>query len=198
VSPWSLPKPRPYEHLAEAEKAGISIRLADSQFEIKDGSIHVSGGLNGAGTFDVLYPALGCSVGSELAVRLGAASNEVGCLVVDGYQQTVDGIFAAGDVVSDLHQISVATGHAAVAVTAIHKSLGGGSATTRSDLVRPGFLGARNAPRLSAAADTRPFAATRREQAGTIQHCVFAAAELRLGGENQQKVRIIRTDGRPL
>jgi type IV secretion system protein TrbG len=27
---------------------------------------------------------------------------------------------------------------------------------------------------------------------------LFAAAELRLGGENQQKVRIIRTDGRPL
>jgi type IV secretion system protein VirB9 len=27
---------------------------------------------------------------------------------------------------------------------------------------------------------------------------LFAAAELRLGGENQQKVRIIRNDGRPL
>jgi type IV secretion system protein VirB9 len=27
---------------------------------------------------------------------------------------------------------------------------------------------------------------------------LFAAAELRLGGENQQKVRIIRSDGRPL
>ena len=26
---------------------------------------------------------------------------------------------------------------------------------------------------------------------------LFAAAELRLGGEDQQKVRIVRTDGRP-
>ena len=26
---------------------------------------------------------------------------------------------------------------------------------------------------------------------------LFAAAELRLGGENQQKVRIVRADGRP-
>jgi type IV secretion system protein VirB9 len=26
---------------------------------------------------------------------------------------------------------------------------------------------------------------------------LFAAAELRLGGEHQQKVRIVRTDGRP-
>ena len=112
------------KHLKEAEEAGISVRLADSQLEIKDGSIHVSGGLNGAETFDVLYPALGCSVGSELAVRLGAAANEVGCLVVDEHQKTtVGGIYAAGDVISDLHQISVATGHAAIAATAIHKSL---------------------------------------------------------------------------
>ena len=26
---------------------------------------------------------------------------------------------------------------------------------------------------------------------------LFAAAELRLGGDSQQKVRIVRTDGRP-
>jgi thioredoxin reductase (NADPH) len=116
-------RPSP-EHLAEAEEARISVLLADSRLEIKDRSIHVSGGLKGAETFDVLYPALGCSVGSELALGLGAASNEVGCLVVDEHQQTtVEGIYAAGDVVSDLHQISVATGHAAVAATAIHKSL---------------------------------------------------------------------------
>jgi thioredoxin reductase (NADPH) len=35
----------------------------------------------------------------------------------------VAGIFADGDVVSDLHQIAVATGHAAIAATHIHKSL---------------------------------------------------------------------------
>ena len=75
-------------------------------------------------SFDVVYPALGCGVRSELAVALGAKTNDVGCLEVDAHQQTtVDGVYAAGDVVSDLHQIAVATGHAAIAATHIHKSL---------------------------------------------------------------------------
>jgi thioredoxin reductase (NADPH) len=74
--------------------------------------------------FDVVYPALGCEVRSDLASRLGAAATEVGTLIVDAHQRTtVPGLHAAGDVVSDLHQISVATGHAAVAATHIHKSL---------------------------------------------------------------------------
>jgi thioredoxin reductase (NADPH) len=75
-------------------------------------------------SFDVIYPALGCGVRSDLATELGAKTNDVGCLEVDAHQRTtVDGIYAAGDVVSDLHQIAVATGHAAVAATHIHKSL---------------------------------------------------------------------------
>ena len=75
-------------------------------------------------TFDVLYPALGCKAGSALAGRLGAKCNDVGCLDVDEHQQTtVPGIYAAGDVVSDLHQIAVGTGHAAIAATHIHKML---------------------------------------------------------------------------
>jgi thioredoxin reductase (NADPH) len=75
-------------------------------------------------SFDVIYPALGCRVRSDLAKNLGATTNDVGCLEVDAHQRTtVDGIYAAGDVVSDLHQIAVATGHAAVAATHIHKSL---------------------------------------------------------------------------
>jgi thioredoxin reductase (NADPH) len=73
---------------------------------------------------DVLYPALGCTVRSELATALGAACDEVGCLKVDHRQaSTVPGLYAAGDVVTDLHQISVATGHAAVAATSIHNRL---------------------------------------------------------------------------
>jgi thioredoxin reductase (NADPH) len=55
---------------------------------------------------------------------LGAKHTAAGFLVVDGKQQTtVPGLFAAGDVVSDLHQISVAEGHAAIAATAIHNDL---------------------------------------------------------------------------
>jgi hypothetical protein len=67
---------------------------------------------------------LGCGVQSELASALGAKTNGVGRLEVDSHQRTtVAGIYAAGDVVSDLHQIAVATGHAALAATHIHKSL---------------------------------------------------------------------------
>lgn len=75
-------------------------------------------------TFDTLYPALGCNVRSELGVRLGAQHSASGCFSVDEHQRTtVDGLYAAGDVVSDLHQIAVATGHAAIAATHIHNSL---------------------------------------------------------------------------
>jgi thioredoxin reductase (NADPH) len=73
---------------------------------------------------DAVYPALGCVVRSELATALGASSSENGNLQVDDHQRTtVEGLYAAGDVVTDLHQLSVAFGHAAIAATAIHNSL---------------------------------------------------------------------------
>jgi thioredoxin reductase (NADPH) len=73
---------------------------------------------------DALYPALGCTVRSELATSLGAICSENGNLVVDDHQRTaVAGLYAAGDVVTDLHQLSVAFGHAAIAATHIHNRL---------------------------------------------------------------------------
>jgi thioredoxin reductase (NADPH) len=74
--------------------------------------------------FDTLYPSLGSRMRSELAVALGARCNGEGEIEVDRHQQTsVPGLYAAGDVVSALNQLAVATGHAAVAATAIHNSL---------------------------------------------------------------------------
>lgn len=73
---------------------------------------------------DVLYPALGCNVNSELGSALGASCDPLGMIHVDAHQLTnVAGLYAAGDVVTDLHQISVATAHAAIAATHIHNSL---------------------------------------------------------------------------
>jgi thioredoxin reductase (NADPH) len=73
---------------------------------------------------DVLYPALGCDVRSGLALDLGARHDEIGSLIVDDHQQTtVDGLYAAGDVVASLNQLSVAAGQAAIAATAIHNRL---------------------------------------------------------------------------
>ena len=75
--------------------------------------------------FDTLYASLGSRMRSELAVALGAECNGDGEITVDSHQQTtVQGLYAAGDVVSALNQISVAVGHAAIAATAIHNSLG--------------------------------------------------------------------------
>jgi thioredoxin reductase (NADPH) len=77
-------------------------------------------------TFDRLYLALGCEPQSALAAACGARCDASGNLVVDGHQMTsVDGLFAAGDVVRGLNQIAVAAGEAAIAATAIHNRLRG-------------------------------------------------------------------------
>lgn len=74
--------------------------------------------------FDVIYCALGTKVRSSLATTLGAAHDDQQCLAVNEQLETsVKGIFAAGDVVSSLDQLAVATGQAAVAATAIHNRL---------------------------------------------------------------------------
>jgi thioredoxin reductase (NADPH) len=74
--------------------------------------------------FDIVYVALGTIVNSGLAQSLGAQCTAKGELIVDRHQQTtVDGLYAAGDVVEGLNQIAVAMGHAAIAATAIHNRL---------------------------------------------------------------------------
>lgn len=74
--------------------------------------------------FDVVYSALGTLVNSGMAQLLGADSTGNGDLFVDAHQQTsVDGLYAAGDLVEGLNQITVAMGQAAIAATAIHNRL---------------------------------------------------------------------------
>ncbi len=77
-------------------------------------------------SFDTLYVALGTSARSELARMTGAELSASGCIIVDEHQQTtIDGLFAAGDIVEGLDQIAVAAGQAAKAATAIHNRLSG-------------------------------------------------------------------------
>lgn len=74
--------------------------------------------------FDSVYPALGSRIRSHLAVEAGARASEDGCLEVDDHQRTsVPGLFAAGDVVKGLDQISHAMGEAGVAATTIRNTL---------------------------------------------------------------------------
>lgn len=76
--------------------------------------------------FDTLYVALGTSARSELALMAGAELSASGCIMVDDHQHTsIDGLFAAGDMVEGLDQIAVASGQAAKAATAIHNRLSG-------------------------------------------------------------------------
>lgn len=74
--------------------------------------------------FDTLYPALGSDIRSELAGMLGASRTSDGCLTVDPHQRTdVPGLYAAGDVVLGLDQISHAMGEGGVAATTIRNDL---------------------------------------------------------------------------
>jgi thioredoxin reductase (NADPH) len=74
--------------------------------------------------FDVLYAALGATPRAELARDLGAATDDIGALVVDAHcRTTVRGLYAAGDVVHGLDQLSVSVGQAAIAATAVHNDL---------------------------------------------------------------------------
>lgn len=84
--------------------------------------------------FDTVYTALGLQIRSELAKAIGAEHDQDGALVTDAHQRTsVSGLYAAGDVVRGLTQISVATGQAAIAATDINNSLGRIRAAWRVD-----------------------------------------------------------------
>ena len=72
----------------------------------------------------VLYSALGCDLHRECVEHLELGLDEDGYIKTDGNQQTsLPGMYAAGDVVSQINQISVAFGQAAIAAVAIHNIL---------------------------------------------------------------------------
>lgn len=71
-----------------------------------------------------LYIACGADVQSSLAEALGAETDDSGALVVDKHMETrVHGLYAIGDVVNGLNQISSAAGQGAIPATAIHNRL---------------------------------------------------------------------------
>ena len=75
-------------------------------------------------TFDSIYPALGSDTHVQLAEMVGAELSNDSCIVVDRHMRaSVPGLFAAGDVVIGLDQISHAMGQGGVAATAIRNDL---------------------------------------------------------------------------
>ncbi|WP_372018009.1 NAD(P)/FAD-dependent oxidoreductase [Pseudoxanthomonas sp. 10H] len=75
--------------------------------------------------FDAVYPFLGCETSAGLAEQAGVVLTDTGEIPVDRSHQTtgVPGLYAIGDVVSGLNQISVAVGQAAVAALDVHARL---------------------------------------------------------------------------
>jgi thioredoxin reductase (NADPH) len=117
---------RPDRSLAiELEGLGIEvIDDADGLVWNEADGIRVERSSAPAAVFDAFYPCLGLRARSTLATSVGARCTDDGDLYVDAHQQTsVEGLYAAGDIVTDLNQISVAYGHAAIAATAIHNRL---------------------------------------------------------------------------
>jgi thioredoxin reductase (NADPH) len=106
------------------EEAGV--KLIDGPIEAieprEDDIAIKAGGQSYA--FDNIYPALGSDTHTQLAEMLGAAQSGDDCIRVDSHQRTsVPGLYAAGDVVLGLDQISHAMGEGGVASTTIRNDL---------------------------------------------------------------------------
>ncbi len=87
------------------------------------GKVTVSGAAT-TETFDTAYVALGSDSNNALAVAAGARLSDDGCIVVDAHQRSsVPGLYAAGDIVIGLDQISHAMGQGGVAATAMRNDL---------------------------------------------------------------------------
>lgn len=110
-----------------------SKRLKEAQIECVDGpaeAVAISENCitvdtaEGHFTFDSVYPALGSDVHNQLAEQAGAKLSTDDCVIVDSHMRTsVPGLYAAGDVVLGLDQISNAMGQGGVASTTIRNDL---------------------------------------------------------------------------
>ena len=108
-------------------------RLTDAGIDCVDGPAQavaisndciVVGTAEGHYTFDSIYPALGSDTHTQLAEMVGADLSKDDCIKVDSHQRTsVPGLYAAGDVVIGLDQISHAMGEGGVAATTIRNDL---------------------------------------------------------------------------
>lgn len=120
------PQTLPGEERRRLAEAGVdvvetninAVRIEDDRiaaFDFEDGEVRC---------FDVIYSALGTTPQSLLAEEIGARTDETGALFVNIHQMTtVEGLYAAGDLVRGLNQMTVAEAEAAVAATGIHNRL---------------------------------------------------------------------------
>ncbi len=87
-------------------------------------------------TFDSVYPALGSDTHTQLGEMVGATLAEDGCFLCDEKMRTsVPGLYAAGDVVHGLDQISHAMGEGGQAATTIRNDLAAASPILREPIM---------------------------------------------------------------
>lgn len=124
----TLIAPEGGHRLTEGQKqrladAGIAVSGVCQSMQLKDDGIWVDDGER-SHCFESIYPALGSDTRSKVAAALGVDVSSDGCVLVDDHQRTnVRGVYAAGDVVLGLDQISHAMGQGGVAATKIRNDL---------------------------------------------------------------------------
>ena len=120
----STPEEAPAATVECARAARIPLLPMPTTLEHRDSVLRTTFADGSTRDFDTLYPVLGADAQSSLALALGALGDDCDELIVDDEMQTqVDGLYAIGDIVSALNQISVAMGHAAIAASKIHNRL---------------------------------------------------------------------------
>jgi thioredoxin reductase (NADPH) len=113
----------PEQH-AELAEAGVRVVAGPCGGWAIEGDQLAFDTAEGRMAFDSVYPAMGSHVRSELAEMAGARTSGDACILVGDHMETsVPGLFAAGDVVKGLDQISHAMGMAGVAATTIRNHL---------------------------------------------------------------------------
>lgn len=113
--------------IAKAHAAGIAIderRLAGITDRPGAGACRLTFADGGEAEIDVVYVALGSEKRNGPARALGVALTGDGCITTDAHQRTsIDGCWAAGDIVTGLDQIGVAMAQGEIAATDVHNHL---------------------------------------------------------------------------
>lgn len=119
--------PEAASHGQRARAAASGVRLqaaAEAECRLRSDGFVVTPGAGAALRFDAVYVAMGATARTDWAATVVPRQPDDRELEVDAQCRTATpGVYAIGDVVSALNQLSVAFGHAAIAASAVHQDL---------------------------------------------------------------------------
>jgi thioredoxin reductase (NADPH) len=112
------------EQVALAGELGIGLLPVDEADCRLEAEALVVAAPDGPQRFEVVYVALGTEARTALIAALGPDTDDNDELRIDAHcRSSIPGLYAIGDAVSALNQLSVAFGHAAIAASAVHRAL---------------------------------------------------------------------------